>query len=297
VDKIMSDQEIENYIWTENDTKDLYRAVIASGGLSEKPFIMRDGIVKEGNRRVVVLRKAQQQAKQGKLKGISKDAFDEITVDVFSDDITAEEMDVWLARVHVTGKKEWGALNQADHLYRLYNDRGYSYERIRDLLGMGKAEVIRKISAYGATRDYLRETKDSDVTKYSFFEELYKKRPLVALYEGDPSFRGKVSEWIRQGKFDLTGAKDMRQLMEVLNDKDAKKAFESKGMAAAVFEMQKKNPAMGSSTFKAVDSALHALKGMPRGEVKDLRENSREVELLGELRKEIDQLLKDAGID
>ena len=297
VNQILSDAEIEARIWEEDDTRDLYRSIVASGGLSERPYVMPDGVVKEGNRRVACLRKARALQMEGKLDGaLPDDAFDPVEVEVFDEGISPEELDIWLARIHVTGKKEWDALNQADHLWRLHNERGLSYERIRDLLGMGKAEVIRKVDSYMATKEYLRETNDSDIRKYSFFDELYKKRPLRRLFDGDPVFREDIFRWILEGKFDVTGAKDMRDLISVLNDKDAKAAFQERGMRAAMFELQKNNPALGSPTFRAITSALDALKLMPREEVRALAEKSRHLELLQDLRSELDGVLEDAGV-
>lgn len=291
LDKLMTDSQIENYIWEESDTKDLYRAIVASGGLSEKPFVTADGVVKEGNRRLVCLRKAREAARSKKLEGVPSDAFDKVIVEVFEDGITPAEMDLWLARVHVSGKKQWSALNQASHLFGLYHDRGYSYEQIRELLGMGKAEVMRKIQSYKATQDYLKQTGATEITDYSFFEELYKKRELGIKFDGDKEFRENIYKWIKTGKFDETGAKDMRFLMDVLNDADAKAAFEKRGMRAARHELNKKNPALGDPVFKAVDSALTALKNMPRETLKNLSANKNQIALLKALQDEVQLVL------
>jgi hypothetical protein len=193
--------------------------------------------------------------------------------------------------VHVSGKKQWSALNQASHLFGLYHDRGYSYEQIRELLGMGKAEVMRKIQSYKSTRDYLKRTGETDITQYSFFEELYKKRELGIKFDGDEHFRGDIYKWIKAQKFDETGAKDMRFLLDVLKDPDAKAAFEKKGMRAARHELNKKNPALGDPVFKAIDSALTALKNMPRETLKNLPENKNQIDLLKALHQEVKLVL------
>jgi hypothetical protein len=295
-DKLMRDVEMEDLIWQESDTKELYRAILASGGLSEKPLVTLDGVVKEGNRRVVCLRKAKVDLKSGKINDLPVHTFDKVDVEVFDEHITPAEVDLLLARIHVSGKKQWAALNQANHLYGLYHDRGYSYEQIREYLGVGKAEVMRKIQAFKATRDYMQATKSKNITDYSFFEELYKKRELASIFDGDPGFRDNIYKWIREGKFDFTFSRDMRQLPEVLKDPELKAAFEKKGMAAAQFEAQKKNPALASPVFKAVESALTSLREMPRDVVRGLADNNRQVELLKNLRDEIAQVFKDANV-
>jgi hypothetical protein len=110
-------------------------------------------------------------------------------------------------------------------------------------------------------------------------------------FDSEKDFRESVYKWIKGGKFDETGAKDMRFLLDVLKDSDAKSAFEKKGMRAARHEMNKKNPALGDPVFKAVDSALAALKNMPRETMRNLSGNKNQIALLTALQDEIKLVL------
>ena len=53
----VTEAEIEEKIWEQNDTKQLLQQILADGGLIEPPFVRSDNVVSEGNRRLVCLRK------------------------------------------------------------------------------------------------------------------------------------------------------------------------------------------------------------------------------------------------
>jgi hypothetical protein len=299
LEKVMSDQEIEDFIWKESDTKILFKQITASGGLSEPPYVTSGYLVKEGNRRIVCLRRANVLQKRGQLDSkLPKDVFEKVLVNIFEDGLTPEEMDVLLARWHVTGKKEWGALNQANHIWTMYNQRGMSFDRIRDLIGMSKGQVIQKCKAYEYTIEYMKTTGDSDIKKYSFFEEMYKKKDLRNWIEKNPTNIKTFFSWIRQEKFNVSGATDVRRLPEVLNDEEAMLAFEGENgnIERALFELQKKNPAISSSTFKSIEDAINALNQMPRYEFESIVEKEAKVRMLKTLHTEIEKIFHRLGI-
>jgi len=295
VSATMSDAEIEEAIWAERDTKDLFRSIVSAGGLQERPFVTSDYVVKEGNRRVVCLRKARDLLREENLdQRVPDGAFDTVQVEVFKEEITPDELDIALAVWHVTGKKEWRAINQANHIYRLHHERGYTYDQLRESIGMGKAKLIRMCKAYEATTKYLNTFEDTDIKKYSFFDELYKSTKIRRLLDRGELTLKQFNQWVYEGKFDDTGAKDIRKLPDVLDDPDARAAFEKPGggILVAVFELQKKNPALGSRTFKAVEDALRALHDMPRHEYESIPRYPRKVEMLEELRHELETIFR-----
>ena len=293
LNKVMTEKEIEEHIWSEPESKTLFKQITASGGLSEPPYVTPDYLVKEGNRRIVCLRKANDLQKNGQLDGkLAKDAFETVQVNVFENGISPEEMDVLLARWHVTGKKEWDALNQANHIWKMYHERGVSFERIRDLVGMSKGQVIQKCKAYEYTIDYMKTAGDDDIKKFSFFEEMYKKKDLRDWVERNPANLKRFNGWVKDGKFSVSGSRDVRRLPEILNDEQALAAFDGKNgsLEKALFELQKKNPAISSYTFKRIEDAIHALGAMPRQEYESIPEKEAEVRMLKTLHKEIEKI-------
>jgi hypothetical protein len=287
--KIMTDKEIENYIWSEPDTKVLYKQIVSSGGLSDIPFLTTDFVVREGNRRIVCLRKAKEALAAGEIvENIPANSFDKIQVNIFEKAVSQEEIDIMLARWHVTGKKEWDALNQANHIWKMYNNRGISYDRICDLIGISKGQVIQKCKAYEYTVEYMNSSKDSDIKKFSFFEELYKKKDLrnwILSTDNKENF----FKWVKEGKFNVTGARDVRKLPEIMNDKDAFNALTGKNgtIEKAILELQLKNPALSSGTFRAVENAIYALQALPRSEYEAIPKKPNEVKMLLNLHKEL----------
>lgn len=295
----LADSEMEQMIWEEPDTKKLLGAILSSGGLSERPYVSPDLVVLEGNRRVVCLRKAKEMQAQGKVHhSIPSNAFDPVEVEMFLDGVMPVELAVARARWHVSGKKEWDAINQANHLYEMHNEMGLSYDSIRDLLGMGKATIIRKVKAYEATTQYMETTNDSDINKYSFFEELHKRPAARRWAAEDRDNLRKFFQWVKEGKFNVTGAKDVRKLMDVLGDEDARHVFEAEDgdMTKAIFALQAKNPAINSRTFAALERAIEALRRMPREEYEAIPDNDAQVAMLKHLQKEIADALAHLGI-
>src|SRR6266704_6664785 len=61
------ENEIEEWLWREEGTRNLYNEIRYSGGLSEKPIIDSNLLVIEGNRRIVCLRRLDDQVKNGEL--------------------------------------------------------------------------------------------------------------------------------------------------------------------------------------------------------------------------------------
>ena len=148
---------MEDIIWEEDDTRELFSAIKASGGLQELPLITEEGVVKEGNRRIVCLRKLRPQVNEGKFEHIKPGTLDNVPVKVLSLDITAVEIDVLMARYHVSGKKEWAALNQAERISRMYNEEGLPVERIAEVIGKSKPWVYQKIWAFEKTVEFLKK--------------------------------------------------------------------------------------------------------------------------------------------
>ena len=67
IDRLLTDAKIEEIIWEEQDTRDLMKSIRVSGGLMERPVVSSDYVVKEGNRRVVCLRRLKNLAHEGKV--------------------------------------------------------------------------------------------------------------------------------------------------------------------------------------------------------------------------------------
>src|SRR5205807_5165909 len=108
--------EIEEWLWREEGTRNLYNEIRYSGGLSEKPIIDSSLLVIEGNRRIACLRRLDDQAKNGELPDFSEDTLRKVQCLMLPPVVDPKEADLLVARGHSSGKKDWSSLNQAEQL-------------------------------------------------------------------------------------------------------------------------------------------------------------------------------------
>lgn len=297
-DGVLKDDDMQQLIWDEPDTRTLYRTILASGGLSERPIITKELIVKEGNRRVVCLRRLSNAAHAGELEGVARDAFDSVDCEVLPVDVSKLDLDMYLARVHVVGKKPWEALNQAAHIYELYHDWDKSYESIREYLGIGKAEVIKRNKAYESTVSYLKENPGKgDIRHFSYFDELFRGSKTRQWAEAYPVNLKKFNAWLAAGKFN--DSKQVRYIMDVLEDRDAVAVLNSEGgsMDEAIELLAEKKPAMRSQVFRTVVSATELLDNMPLNEYRRLADNDAQLDVLRALFRQLKNIFNDLSVD
>src|SRR5437870_7055799 len=106
--KELPETEIERYIWEEEDAKTLYKQIKSSGGLTEAPVVLRAAekqfLVKEGNRRIVCLRRLSKEAHDGKLakegNKYSKEHFDQVQCIVLPPDLSQKDLDSLIGTRH-----------------------------------------------------------------------------------------------------------------------------------------------------------------------------------------------------
>ena len=292
LNKMLSDKEIEEIIWKEDATKDLYSSVLATGGLEESIIIDSNNVVKEGNRRLVVLRKLSEKAHRKELGDIPEDKFDFVPCLQLPPDVKPAEINVYLLTVHVRGKKRWFAINKAAHVYDMHERDNLSYDKIRDYVGGTKAMLIRYVDAYKATKRYLKKypSDKAGIFRFSYFDELYKKPALRQWLSSEPLAMDTFIKWVATGKF--REAKQVRQLPEVLKNAEAFSVLNSKNIDEALKVLAKYDPTVGSYTFKTISDALEALQDMPRHELLALHKEKHKRELLQKLHDEAADILK-----
>jgi hypothetical protein len=291
-EKQMTDPEIEAYIWKQPETKSLYREILASRGLSEPPIIDAKNFVKEGNRRLVCLRKLSANAHKGELPAdIAKDKFDNVQSYVLPPDTPDKDIGIYLARVHVSGKDMWRTLNKAAQIYELYHKHGMTLDDLKDYLGMGKASVVTILETFEKTKDYgSKYPKDKEwIAKYSYFYEVYKKKNLKEWAEKEKNTE-RLMKWIAEDKIP-TGA-DIRLLDKMITNEDALKALDTKGISGALAVIEKEDPAIKSSVYKVVRQAINTLNTIPLDEFTVTAKDNARLKMLKELRSSIDKILK-----
>ncbi|MGQ9468330.1 MAG: hypothetical protein ACUVTD_00635 [Nitrososphaerales archaeon] len=289
--KELSDEEMQNEIWSDPDTRNLYREIIYSQGLQHPPLVDANCVVKEGNRRVVCLRKLKEDIQSGRFD-IPLDKIDPVQCIVLPPDITDIDIAIYLTREHVTGKKEWAALDKASHVYDLYNVHRLSFDQIREAVSMGKATAMTMEVSYKKTLEYHAKYPDDKewLGRYSYFYELYKKKQLKEWVEKNGNL-DQFMAWVHDGKIER--GEQVRELTRIIIDPDAYQAFLDGGIRKALDVLSGKDPSLTSSSYKLFSRTLQEIRDFPRSELLDTVRNRSKLQMLKTLHSELGQLIKD----
>lgn len=292
LEKKLTDKEIEENIWKESDTQELYNQILAAGGLYEMPVIDHNRIVREGNRRTVCLRILKRKARNQELPGISPNQFDKIQCRLLAKDSDPTFIALFLASIHVKGKKEWNTFNRALYIYDLHNTHHLSYDTIAKHLGMGKITVIRMVDVYKATEEYGRRYPDDNqwYHKFTYFDELYKKRELKG-FRDDPVNIIKFGNWVKEEKFH--DVRDVRVLPKIVTDEEALEALDRAKIDDALKIVESKDPTIKSPQFKKLRETIEIIRSFSRKELINTLNDSSRLTLLKTLKTEVESLLKD----
>ena len=300
----LNDKEIEQWIWDESDTKKLLQEIRFSGGLSEKPFVQETDrdiyYVIEGNRRIVCLRKLLEDIKSGKEKEIPISKIDPVQCIVFPKDIGDKHLAIFLARIHVSGKKEWAALNQSAHVYDLISKHGYPYDDVANAISISKTKVTQMKNAYDTTLKYRERYPDDNLwlRRYSHFEELWKKKYLRE-WANDPSNLELFMKWIYNNQFPM--AIKVRKLEKIIQDgkyaygslKEGKTIDE----AVEILQQQESKRTISAKIADEVEGKVsefqELLQNFPRGKMREIAKNKEKLKHFERLYAEFGQIIKD----
>lgn len=278
-----SDKELHKIIWDLDSVKALYQSVYQNGGLLEDPVVRPDGTVVEGNCRTVALRQIRQKYPEDQ-------RFKEVFVRVLPPNVTEEQICLLLGELHIAGRIEWSAFDQAEYVWKMNRVFVKTYDFLATHLRWSRSKLYQKIMAYEETKAYLERTGDPQGNKrFSHFEEFMKKKPLRDRREQDPGFMEQFGKWIQQGK--LTDSRDVRDLPGILDNEEALKKFEKEGLKAARQVLQAADPSLTSNLFSAVDQAAQELSTISLLELDDLEAgNEIKLEKLQKLAKALQRI-------
>jgi len=304
LDRTLNDKDIEEWISDESDTKSLLREIRFSNGLSEKPYVQEisDGNFKviEGNRRAVCLRRIKQEIESGKEKEIPLSKIDPQQCIVLPKDVSEKEFAIFLTRIHVSGKKEWDALNQSSHVNDLINKYDFEYEDVANAVSISKTKVTQMIKAYESTLMYKEKHPDDDLwlRKYSHFEELWKRKYLKE-WASDPFNLSLFMKWVHNNQFHM--AIKVRKLDSIIQDgKDAYKAIKKGATIDEAVEILQRQEQQRTITAKIADEVEEKVSGFqellqnfPRGKMKELANDKEKLKQFEEVYKDFEQVIKE----
>lgn len=285
----VSDKELHKMLWDIDQVKALYQSIYQNGGLLEDPVVRGDGTVIEGNCRTVALRELRK-------KYPNDTRFTRVFVRVLPSNVTEEQISLLLGELHIAGKIEWRAFDQAEYVWKMSKVYGKTYDFLATHLRWSRTKLSQKIAAFEETKAYLERTGDPQgINRFSHFEEFLKKKPLRDRLEQDPAFMVRFGQWVCDGK--LPDAKDVRDLPAILENEDALRKFESEGIRAARLVLQDANPSIVSNLYSIIDQATAELETISLQEITALQNgNEARLEKLRRLANTLRRIESFAGI-
>ncbi len=280
-----TDQEIHDLLWAMDQVKDLYQSVLQNGGLMEDPFVTTDGTVAEGNARTVVMRELHK-------KFPGDERFSGLYVRILPPGATDEQIVTLLGEMHIAGKIEWQAYEQAEYIWRMNKEFAKTYDFLAAHLRMSRSKLAQKIAAYEETKAYLAEYNDPNgIKRFTHFEEFMKKRELREQREKSPEFTKEFRKWVFEGKF--PDSRDIRSLPEVLDNPRALEILKNKekDIHSAVAVLNRDDPSRSSDLYFSISEATRQLRNIPLAEIKELEAgNGTKVEKMRELHKALNEV-------
>jgi hypothetical protein len=218
-------------------------------------------IVREGNRRIVCLRRLSKIAHENKLVGVAPDTFDRLLAIVLRPDVDERDVALYLARVHVGGKRQWMAVNKAAHIFELHTRDGMSFDDIWRFLSINRSTAQRMINAYRDTMEY-REKYPDEVnwaSKYSYFDEIYKRNDLREWIKRKDN-RERLMDWMYRERI-RTGM-DIRKLPAILNNTYASKILARSNIDEAYVYLSGKDPRLADDSYRKMSAAIKTIQKM-----------------------------------
>ena len=219
IPKHMTEKEMEDWLYEEEDVRVLIKQIIRDRRIQQPIYVREDKdgryIVKEGNRRTVAIRRINKDILTGKMKDFEKGHFDIVSVMVLHG--SDHDIDVFLGQIHVSGPKEWKAVNKASLIFSLMTKYGDTLESVAEEVGMTKRQVENYYKGFQATELYgKRHPEDRNyVPKFSYFVELYQSKTLTTWVEQDPTRLDYFIDLVAKNKL-LVTYKGVRSLAKII---------------------------------------------------------------------------------
>lgn len=288
----ITETEVDELLWGKDAVKALAQQILQNGGVYDPVLVQRSGDkfrVREGNSRTVSCRHLVEQ-----FPGDSR--FMTMPAMIFDVDLTEEDLAVLLADMHVAKKISWDAYEQAKHIADLYNVYGKTQDWLATHLRLSKSKVVELLATYGATTDFLiAHPGPENVKKFTFFQEVFRKKELRLRYLDDLDFKQKLNRWLVDGK--ITDSRQIRDLPLILTNVEAMKALEGGGIDEANKVLIQDDPSLNSDLFFAIKTATEKLRKAPADDIQDLKTgNAQKVIMLRNLHRSIQDLATLAGV-
>ena len=236
----------------------------------------------EGNTRLVIYQKLR-------LEEPYEERWETILCNILPQEIKEEQKNFIRLLSHLRGTTEWDAYEKAKYLYKLWQDDGWSINRLEKQTKMTEKQIRENIDAYRIMEEqYLPVHGDdpNEVNKFSYFVEYVKDNKLQKLMKISSKDIKDFCEWVANKEKIPTG-QDVRRLRYIFDSEDTKNVFISKGFDAAMQILEFKKPNLVSSFYKSIEDVIEGLKEINTQELDEIitEENSERENMIKELAK------------
>ncbi len=275
-----SDAACTLLLTSQEETESLKLSIMRSGGVQEPIYVRANGIVAEGNRRVVAMRGLiEEQPANSSFRTMPAWVIPSGTPETIVQDLLNE--------IHLGSVRGWAPYEKGAQMRALVRS-GYSEDEIGERYRMTSTDVRNHISAVDfMEKTYFPMTADptdpNHRSKFSYFLEFFKNGRLRDHSEAMPDLPERFARWVRDERID-TGAR-VRKLARILNSQQATRVLDVVGFEAAEECLAKENP-REQELYSLIEQARSRLEGMTVNEMLELRDSKERQELLAALRDE-----------
>jgi len=287
---VATDNELHKLLWEMDSVKGLYQSIYQNGGLIEDPIVNSKNLVIEGNCRTVALRELNK-------KFPDDQRFSRLYVRVLPEGVTEEQLTLLLGELHIAGKIQWKAYEQAEYVWKMNKIYGKTYDFLAGHLRWSRSKLSQKIAAYEETKAYLERTGDPNgINRFSHFEEFMRKKALRDRRDEDPNFMLQFGDWIIKNK--LPESKDVRHLPEILNNQEAYQKFLTKSIKESIAVLYQADPSLVSNLYSTIDQTIAELKTISLQEIQTLKSGDQvRLDKLRKLKNALNDLEEFSGVN
>ncbi len=266
---------------TQEDVEELKRSIVLSGGVQEPIYLRANGVVAEGNRRVVALRLAHEDRPEDpRFATMPAWVIPEGTPEIVIQDLLNE--------IHLGSVRGWAPYEKALQMRALVSG-SLIEEEIAGRYRMTPREVRQHIMAADLMdKEYFSITDNpNDVehrSKFSYFLEFYKNSRLQRRFNDEPELPARFASLVARGQIN-TGER-VRRLPRILESTEATRLLEVVNFDAAEEYLRQQHPEE-QEFYALLEKTRVRLGNMTVTELFDLRDSSDRQAILEALRDEV----------
>lgn len=280
-DLIIDQNVLDRLMWDRDATHTLYQTIKKDGGLNEALLVYNNYVI-EGNTRLCCLKRLSKEDEKWK----------EVPCEVIIDEITSLQINRLLIDKHVIGKNEWSAYDKSLLYYRLKHEDNYSVKEIAELGHESPTKVYQRIAAI----ELYKESKCSDIKKYSHFEQFVSIRDINKMVKEDPKIQEAAVSQILSGK--IPTAQDIRSIPTICRDKDSKKRFirGDEPITEIVLDLEQQKKLQNKALINVVRDLSDKIQKMSEEDIQCLKNNNSDKAQINKLLKDLVKLAEFAEI-